>query len=273
MDYAEYERVFNTGDDDLLVARFFCDDVHFSGGSRDHVGKDGLLAFLRWAHDGVREVMRPQSWVRAVTHGGDHLFAEVDMDFHASKERPDFPFGHLHPGDTVTVKFLVHYTLRDGKVAELKSMTWPPGKGVSKLPLLGPHPSQIAAYGAYTAAFSNGDPERYTRFYTDDVELLLGSVPPMRGPQAIADFYTAMFQRVRESLTVHSITASETEIVSDTTSRFTAVADAPDFVVGALNKGDYIEIRVIVTYSLRDGLIERIAVKRAGEPVTYRVSS
>ena len=29
---------------------------------------------------------------------------------------------------------------------------------------------------------------------------------------------------------------------------------------------------VIVTYTLRDGLIERIAVKRAGEPVTYRFS-
>jgi hypothetical protein len=43
-----------------------------------------------------------------------------------------------------------------------------------------------------------------------------------------------MFERVRESLTVHAITASEQEIVSDTTSRFTAIADAPDFVVGAL---------------------------------------
>jgi hypothetical protein len=152
-------------------------------------------------------------------------------------------------------------------------MVWPPEQGVSKLPSLGPHPSQLAAYGAYTAAFSNGDPERYTRFYTDDVELLLGSVPPMRGKRAIADFYTAMFERVRESLTVHSITASETELVSDTTSRFTAIADAPDFVVGALGKGDYIEVRVIVTYSLCGGLIERIAVKRAGEPVIYRASS
>jgi len=269
MDYAEYERLFNTGDDEALVARFFCEDVRFSGGSGDRFGHEGLLEFLRWAHDGVREVMRPQT----VVQEGDHLFAEVDMDFHASKERPDFPFGHLHPGDTVTVKFLVHYTLRDGKVAELKSMTWPPEKGVTKLPPLGPHASQMAAYGAYTAAFSNGDPARYTRFYTEDVELLLGSVPPMRGPQAIADFYTAMFERVRESLTVHSITATDTEIVSDTTSRFTAIADAPDFVVGALSKGDYIEVRVIVTYTLRDGLIERIAVKRAGEPVTYRASS
>ena len=205
------------------------------------------------------------AWVQE----GRDLFAEIDMDFHATKERADFPFQHLFPGDSLTVKFLAHYILNDaGQIWRLKTMTWPPGKGVTTLPPLGPHPSQLAAYGAYTAAFSNGDPERYTRFYTDDVELLLGSVPPMRGKQAIAGFYTAMFKRVRESLTVHSITASEQEIVSDTTSRFTAIADAPDFVVGALGKGDYIEVRVVVTYTLRDGLIERIAVKRAGEPVT-----
>jgi hypothetical protein len=66
---------------------------------------------------------------------------------------------------------------------------------------------------------------------------------------------------------------SEQWIASDTTSRFTAIADAPDFVVGPLAKGDYIEVRVRVTYTLREGLIERIAVKRAGEPVTYRASN
>ncbi len=151
---------------------------------------------------------------------GRDLFAEIDMDFHATKERADFPFQHLFPGDSITVKFFAHYILDDaGKIWRLKTMTWPAGKGVTTLPPLGPHPSQLAAYSAYTAAFSNGDPERYTRFYTDDVELLLGSVPPMQGKQAIADFYTAMFERVRESLTVHSIKASEREIVSDTTSR------------------------------------------------------
>ena len=193
------------------------------------------------------------------------------MVFHATSESADFPFRHLLPGDSVTVKVLAHSVLNDaGKVWRLRTMTWPAEKGVSKPAPLGPHPSQLAAYGAYTAAFSAGDPERYTRFYTDDVELLLGSVPPMQGKQAIADFYTAMFERVRESLTVHGIEASEREIVSDTTSRFTAIADAPDFVVGALGKGDYIEVRVIVTYTLRDGLIERIAVKRASEPVTVR---
>jgi hypothetical protein len=267
VDYEAYIADFLTGDDEGLVERWFAEDCAMESGSGLFEGRAGMRRFLAWAHDGVRECPRIVAYVQQ----GRDLFAEIDMDFHATKARPDFPFKPLLPGDSVTVKFLAHYELNErGQVRRLKTMTWPAEKGVSKLPPLGPHPSQLAAYQAYTAAFSNGDPERYTRFYTEDVELLLGSVPPMRGKQAIADFYTEMFKRVRESLTVHSIQASEREIVSDTTSRFTAIADAPDFVVGPLNKGDYIEVRVIVTYTLRDGLIERIAVKRAGEPVTVR---
>lgn len=266
-DYEAYVADFLTGDDEALVTRWFAEDCAMENSSGTFEGREGMRRFLAWAHDGVRECPRIVSYVQQ----GRDLFAEIDMDFHATKERADFPFQHLFPGDTITVKFLAHYVLDEaGQISRLKTMTWPAGKGVTTLPPLGPHPSQMAAYAAYTAAFSAGDPERYTRFYTDDVELLLGSVPPMQGKQAIADFYTAMFRRVRESLTVHSIEASETEIVSDTTSRFTAVADAPDFVVGALMKGDYIEVRVIVTYALRAGLIERISVRRAGEPVTVR---
>lgn len=269
-DYEAYVADFLTGDDEALVARWFAEDCAMESGSGTFEGHAGMRRFLAWAHDGVRECPRIVAWVQQ----GRDLFAEIDMDFHATRERADFPFQHMFPGDSITVKFLAHYILNDaGQIWRLKTMTWPAGKSVTTLSPLGPHPSQLAAYGAYTAAFSNGDPERYKRFYTDDVELLLGSVPPMQGKQAIADFYTAMFERVRESLTVHAIEASEREIVSDTTSRFTAIADAPDFVVGALAKGDYIEVRVIVTYTLRDGLIERIAVKRAGEPVTYRASS
>jgi len=269
-DYEAYVADFLTGDDEGLIERWFAPDCAMESGSGTFEGHDGMRRFLAWAHDGVRECPR----IVAYAQQGRDVFAEIDMDFHATKTRPDFPFQPLLPGDSVTVKFLAHYILNDeAKVWRLKTMTWPADTRVTKLPPLGPHPSQLAAYSAYTAAFSAGDPSRYTRFYTDDVELLLGSVPPMRGKQAIADFYTEMFKRVRESLTVHSITASDGEIVSDTTSRFTAIADAPDFVVGALGKGDYIEVRVIVTYTLRDGLIERIAVKRAGEPVIYRADS
>ena len=265
LDYKAYETLFNTGDDAALVERYFDDDVAFSGGSRDYRGKAALKAFLDWAHDGVREVMRPQN----VLQQGDLLFAEVDMDFHASKERAEFPFGHLRPGDLVTVKFFVTYRLRNGKVVELKSMTWPPGKGVTQLPRLGAHPSQLAAFRAYTAAFSNADFERFPAFYTEDVQLELGSVPPIRGRQGIIDFYRPMFDRVREQLTVNSVVATDATIELDAITRFTAVKDAPDFVVGALKAGEYIEGRVLVGYRLRDGLISHIGVRRGGEMVKY----
>jgi ketosteroid isomerase-like protein len=261
LNYDEYMALFNTGNDAALVDRFFDDAVVFSGGTREMRGKPALMEFLAWAHDGVREVMRPQN----VVQQGDLLFADIDMDFHASRERADFPFGHLRSGDMVTVKFFVTYRIHHGKVVELKSMTWPPGKGVTRLPRLGGHPSQIAAFGSYVAAFGNADCERFPKFYTDDVRLELGSVPPILGRQGIVDFYKPLFERVRERLTMHSVTATDDSIELDATTRFTAIQDAPDFVVGPLKKGEYIEGRVLVSYRLRGGLIAHIGVRRGGD--------
>ena len=265
LNYDEYIALFNTGDDAALVERFFADDLVFTGGSGAYEGKAALKGFLDWAHNGVREVMRPQH----VLQQGDLIFAEIDMDFHASRERPEFPFGHLRPGDLVTVKFFVTYRLHNGKVVELKSMTWPPGKGVSRLPRLGAHPSQVAAFGAYLSAFSAADFERFPLFYTQDVRLELGSVPPILGRQGIIDFYRPMFQSVREQLTVNSVRTTDACIELDAVTRFTALRNAPDFVVGALSAGDYIEGRVLVDYQLREGLISGISVRRGGEMVKH----
>jgi len=259
--YEDYIEVFNRGADDELVERFYADDLTFTSGSRRHHGKQGLKDFLAWAHDGVREVMRVQHHAR----NGNIVFADVDMDFHATKERPDFPFGHLFPGDSVTVKFHVTYTLRDEKIVSLNSMTWPPGYGVTAIPRLGAHASQQAAYLAYTSAFSNADHERYSAFYTDDVTLKLNALPLIEGKQGIVDFYAPMFRRVREHLTIHKLLADDQAIFADTTSRFTAIEDAPDFVVAPLAKGEAVEVRVFVLYTLRGGLISKITVARTGE--------
>jgi len=266
-DYPAYLACFLTGDDDALVARFFAPDceMHSAGGIRR--GHAGMREFLRWAHDGVRECPRVQHYIQDTAT----LFADIDMDFHATKHRPDFPFGALFPGDSLTVKFLARYDLDpEGRITCLKTMTWPAGQGVTTLPPLGPHSSQIAAYHAYAAAFSAGDAARFTRFYWPDVVLELGSVPPIRGARGIAKFYTAMFRSVRETLTIHALDASEERLVVDCTSRFTAVAHAPDFVIGALAKGDFIDVRVIVTYTLEAGRIRHIGVQRGGKPVFTR---
>jgi len=266
-DYHAYIDCFLTGDDEALVERFFAEGCEMHSGSGVRRGKDGMREFLNWAHDGVRECPRIQSFVQTE----DQVFADIDMDFHATEHRPNFPFGEMHPGDTITVKFLARYDLDgEGKVTKLVTAAWPPEQGVTKLPPLGGHPSQLAAYRAYASAFSNGDASRYTRFYTDDVVLDLSSLPLIETAKGIAAFYDVMFQSVRETLTIHTIDANDERIEVDCTSTFTAIEDAPDFVVGALAKGDSVDVHILASYTLRDGYICKIHTRRGGDPVFNR---
>ncbi len=128
MDFKQYIRAFNSGNDAQLVEDWFTEDCIFQSGPRLLHGRGELLEFLNWAHDGIRELIRAQT----ILQDRDHLFAEIDMDFHATRDRPDFVFGALRKGEFLTVKFFVLYTLRDGKVAHLKASSWPANLGVSK---------------------------------------------------------------------------------------------------------------------------------------------
>lgn len=262
MDYKRYIQAFNSGNDAQLVQEWFTEDCIFQSGPRLLRGRGELLEFLHWAHDGVREIIRAQT----VLQDEHHLFAEIDMDFRASRDRPDFPFGALKPGDVLTVKFFVLYQLRDGKVARLKASTWPAGVGVTRpTPRLGGSLEQRQAFMEYAAAFSNAEFERFSQYYTEDVTCTLTGGIVLRGRDGIVEFYREMFKRVREKLTLHQLIADDTGLAADITSQFTAIEDAPDFVVTPLKKGEFIRVPVFVHYELRDGRISRIRVARSGE--------
>jgi predicted SnoaL-like aldol condensation-catalyzing enzyme len=263
LDYRAYVRDFNSGDDRGLIEKYFAPDTQMISGSGVRTGHKEMNEFLAWAHDGVREIIRPQ----VVMWDQDHIFAEIDMDFVASRARPDFTFGALLPGDILTVKFFAHYTVVNGKIKTLKTMTWKPETGVTKAPRLGDQAGQRAAFIAYTRAFSGALPEKYSAFYTDDVKLHLSSVGKLDGKKAIVDFYTKMFKTVREDLVINQIVYDDHAIVGDFVSVFTATQDAPDFVVAPLRKGESIRVPVFVYYTLRDGLISEIRVARSGQPV------
>jgi predicted SnoaL-like aldol condensation-catalyzing enzyme len=261
LDYRAYVKDFNTGDDRGLIEKYFAPDTQMISGSGVRRGHKEMNEFLAAAHDGVREIIRPQ----VVMWDKDHIFAEIDMDFVASKARPDFTFGALLPGDILTVKFFAHYTVVNGKIKTLKTMTWKPETGVTKAPRLGDQAGQRAAFLAYTRAFSGALPEKYSAYYTNDVKLRLSTVGQLDGKKAIVDFYTKMFRTVREDLEIRQIVFDDQAIVGDFVSVFTALEDAPDFVVAPLKKGQSIRVPVFVYYTLRDGLISEIRVVRSGQ--------
>jgi hypothetical protein len=142
-DFSKYIEIFNSGDDRAMLDGFWVDDLEVwsgRGGQATKLGGDKaeFLKFLDFAHDGVREIMRVQTLIQ----NESNIFAEIDMDFHFSKERPDYPFGHYRAGDFMTVKMFTCYTLRGDLLAKLKMASWLPNSGTSEPPAraLGPWP-------------------------------------------------------------------------------------------------------------------------------------
>ena len=140
-DFYKYAETFNSGDDKEMVDRFWVDDLVVETGREDMgyeegiiaTGKENWLNFLAFAHDGMREIMR----IQVLLQKEDNIFAEIDMDFHASKDRPDYPFGPVKAGDFFTVKMFCHYYIRDDKIATLKMASWPPNVGITTPPTRG----------------------------------------------------------------------------------------------------------------------------------------
>jgi len=93
---------------------------------------------LAAAHEGVREIMR----VQTLMQNENNIFVEIDTDFVALKDKPDFVFGPLKVGEFLTVKMFLLYILRGDKLASMKLATWPPNKGVTDPPShnWGPNP-------------------------------------------------------------------------------------------------------------------------------------
>jgi hypothetical protein len=144
-DFYKYAETFNSGDGKAMVEGFWVDDLMVSTGQGNEEilakGKENWLKFLERVHDGIHELMRVQTLIQ----NKDHIFAEIDMDFHASKDRPDYTFGPLKAGDFITVKMFALYSLRGDKIAKLKLAFWPANVGVTDPPTrsFGPPPPII----------------------------------------------------------------------------------------------------------------------------------
>ena len=124
--YDNYAELFNTGDDEKLCHTFFTSDAVMQTADRTIEGRAALLDFLKHAHDGVREIIHPQ----LVMHQGNHVFAEINMEFKAYENRPDFVFQVMKKGESIFVKFFAIYTLRGNKICFLKAARWPVGYAI-----------------------------------------------------------------------------------------------------------------------------------------------
>lgn len=116
----------------------------------------------------------------------------------------------------------------------------------------------------YIGAFNRRDFETFTAFYADDVVLQLGQRKTIVGKQGIRDFYTGVFEKVRETLTVHKVVLDETGLAGIVSTEFHALEDWPDFIAGPMKKGESLFIESIVVYDIGpDGKFTQIRSARS----------
>jgi hypothetical protein len=102
----------------------------------------------------------------------------------------------------------------------------------------------------YIGAFNRGDFGSFTGFYDDDVVLYLGQKAEIRGRQGIRDFYTGVFSRVRETLTVDKVVLDDDGLACIIRTEFLALEDWPDFIAGPMTKGQSIFIESYIFYTI-----------------------
>lgn len=119
-----------------------------------------------------------------------------------------------------------------------------------------------ADYADYIACFNCSDFAGFGRYYRDDVVFELGAKKRIVGRENILDFYRDVKSRIRETLTILSVAASENSLACHVATEFYALADWPDFIAGPLRKGEVLNIESLGYYYLEDGRFARILGSR-----------
>ena len=120
MDFLDYVRCFNEADEPRLGSLFFTDDIIYDGGNRRYEGRDNFVNYLHAVSDGLRQIMTPVH----VVQSDDHVMAELDIEFRALVDKPEFPFGPLLAGEAMTFRFFGSYYLRGGRIARIHLANW-----------------------------------------------------------------------------------------------------------------------------------------------------
>lgn len=121
-DFDTYVRSFNTTDEAAFVEKYYTKDLVLDGPFGTLEGSDKWLHVLNETHDGIREDLKFLTVVRQ----GDVIMAESEGTFTATEDRPQFGHGPLKKGESIKVKFLTKYVIRDGKIAKMMISWWDP---------------------------------------------------------------------------------------------------------------------------------------------------
>jgi hypothetical protein len=115
--FAAYIDAFNR-DDEASYGRYYADDVVLViAGERELLGRDAIFAFYRT----VKAQTRRTIIVKDAIIGPARLAAELESEFLALEDLPDFTAGPMRAGDRIYINTFVFYDVVDGCFRRIRS--------------------------------------------------------------------------------------------------------------------------------------------------------
>ncbi len=114
--FRDYIDCFNR-DDFAGFSHYYTDDVLLELPQKELRGPQAIVDFYRVVKARIRETLR----INDVVLDEAGLAAEVDTEFLALEDWPDFIVRPVKKGDTIRIVSFVHYKIRDGRFAHIKS--------------------------------------------------------------------------------------------------------------------------------------------------------
>lgn len=115
--FAAYIDAFNR-DDKAAYGEYYADDVELViAGKHVLLGREAIFDFYRDVKSQTRRTIQ----INAVIAAPDHLAAELQSEFLALDDLPDFAAGPMKRGARIFINTFVFYDLRDGKFARIRS--------------------------------------------------------------------------------------------------------------------------------------------------------
>ncbi len=111
----EYYETYAAEDLDA-VSHFYSNDVIFEFQGETYNGKEAVFAWFRELQQTFHEVINPIN----IVIDGDNVAIEIESEFEARVDLPDFHGNALKKGDKIKVRFAAFYDTRDDQFCHIR---------------------------------------------------------------------------------------------------------------------------------------------------------
>ena len=112
-----YIDAFNRGDY-VMLRDFYCDDIQLViGNGKELSGKQAIIDFYSVVRKQTQRTIR----ILQSFSNGKTIAAELESEFVALEDAPDFTSGPMAKGDRLYINSFALYDLRDGRFARIRA--------------------------------------------------------------------------------------------------------------------------------------------------------